>query len=254
MVKQVTLTAKTREKTGSGAAGRLRRDGWIPAVIYGHDRDSQPLKVDDTEFRQLLMDISVDNTLVDLDVEGDGVQRVLIREVQTHPWRSQVLHVDFFQIREDEEIRVAIPIRYTGEAQGVRESGGILQTNRNELEVECLPEEIPEYFELDVGELEIGDSLHVADLNTGGVRPLEDLDATLCVVVPPTIVEVEEEVAEEEVELEELEPELVGEEEEAEVPEGEEAPAEGEGRHQAPGAAPPSEGDEGEGPAPEDLL
>lgn len=254
MVKQVTLTAKTREQTGSGAAGRLRRDGWIPAVIYGHGRDSQPLKVDDTEFRQLLMDISVDNTLVDLDVEGDGVERVLIREVQTHPWRSQVLHVDFFQIREDEEIRVAIPIRYTGEAQGVRESGGILQTNRNELEVECLPEEIPEYFELDVSELEIGDSLHVADLNTGGVRPLEDLDATLCVVVPPTIVEVEEEVPEEEVELEELEPELVGEEEEGEVPEGEEAPAEGEGRHQAPGAAPPSEGDEGEGPAPEDLL
>lgn len=256
MVEQVTLKAKKREETGSGAAGRLRREGWVPAVIYGHGRDARSLKVDDTELRQLLSDISVDNTLVDLEVEDDGVERVLIREVQTHPWRSQVLHVDFFQIREDEEIRVAIPIRYTGEALGVRESGGILQTNRNELEVECLPSEIPDYFEVDVTDLEIGDSLHLSDLNTGGVRPLEDLDATLCVVVPPTIVEVEEEVSEEEVELEELEPELVGEEEEGEVPEGEvpEGEEAGEGRHQAPGAAPPSEGGEGEGPAPEDLL
>ena len=255
MVEQVKLTAKKREATGSSAAGRLRRDGWIPAVIYGHDRASEPLKVDDTELRQLLSEISVDNTLVDLDVEGDGVERVLIREVQTHPWRSQVLHVDFFQISEDEEIRVAIPVRYTGEAQGVRESGGILQTNRNELEVECLPGEIPEYFEVDVSDLEIGDSLHVSDLSTGGVRPLEELDATLCVVVPPTIVEVEEEVPEEEVELEELEPELVGEEEEGEVaPEAEGEEEAEERRHQAPGAAPPSEGGEGEGPAPEDLL
>lgn len=257
MVEQVTLQAKTRDETGSGAAGRLRRDGWVPAVIYGHDRDSQPLKVENRQLRQLLAEISVDNTLVDLELEDDGVEKVLIREVQTHPWKSEVLHVDFFQIREDEEIRVAIPIRFTGQARGVSEDGGILQTNRNELEVECLPSEIPEYFELDVTDLEIGDSLHVADLNTGGVRPLEDLDATLCVVVPPTIVEVEEETPEE-VELEELEPALVGEEEEleeGEVPEGEAPEAAPEEGHRAPGAAPPSEEEtEGEGPAPEDLL
>lgn len=227
MVKQVTLRASERDRTGSGPAGRLRSRGWVPAVMYGHGQASTNLKVDSQELRQLLEEISVDNTLVDLEVGDDGTQKVLIREVQTHPWKSQILHVDFFQIREDEEIRVAIPIRFTGDPLGVREEGGILQTNRNEIEVQCLPGEIPEYFEIDVSGLDIGDSLHVADLNTGGVEPLEELDATLCVVVPPTIIQVEEEPAEE-MELEELEPELVGEEGPEEVEEiGEEEEEEG---------------------------
>lgn len=240
MVEQATLTAKKRDVTGSGGARRLRRDGWVPAVIYGHGEESRNLKVEELELRHLLERISVDNTLVDLAVEDDGTRKVLIREIQTHPWKSRILHVDFFHIQEDEEIRVAIPIRFQGSPLGVRESGGILQTNRNEIEVECLPGEIPEYFELDVTELEIGDSLHVADLNTGGVRPLEELDATLCVVVPPTIVEVEEEEPEE-VELEELEPELIGEEGEEMEIEGEE-----EGAPRPEGEEPPE--------SPEDLL
>jgi len=246
MTKKATLSAETREETGSGPARRLRRNGYVPAVIYGHGQESRNLKVPERELRQLLESISVDNTLVDLrleDGEGEdpeaGSRKVLIREVQQHPWKAQLLHVDFFQIREDEEIRVAIPIRYTGTPDGVRNAGGILQTNRNELEVECLPGEIPEYFELDVTELEIGDSLHVADLDTGAVQPLEELDLTLCVVVPPTVITVEEEEEAEEVELAELEPELVGEEE----PEGEE-PGEEEG--------PARELQEGE--SPEDLL
>lgn len=243
MVKQATLTAKKRDVTGTGGAKRLRRDGWVPAVVYGHDEESTNLKVEELQLRHLLQSISVDNTLVDLSVDDDQTRKVLIREVQTHPWKSRILHVDFFHIQEDEEIRVAIPIRFQGSPLGVRESGGILQTNRNEIEVECLPGEIPEYFELDVTDLEIGDSLHVADLNTGGVRPLEDLDATLCVVVPPTIVEVEEEEPAEEVELEELEPELIGEEgEELEAAEDEE-----EGR-------PRPEAEEEPPESPEDLL
>ena len=233
MVKQVTLKANERERTGSGPAGRLRRDGWVPAVIYGHGEESRNLKVEAQELRQLLEDISEDNTLIDLEVGDDGPQKVLIREVQTHPWKSQILHVDFFHIREDEEIRVAIPIRFVGDPVGVREEGGILQTNRNEIEVQCLPGDIPEYFEIDVSSLDIGDSLHVGDLNTGGVEPLEELDATLCVVVPPTIIQVEEEEPAEEMDLEELEPELIGEEaeeveeigeEEEEADEGPESP------------------------------
>jgi large subunit ribosomal protein L25 len=181
------------------------------------------------ELQQLLERISVDNTLVDLKVDEDDSRKVLIREVQHHPWKPQLLHVDFFQIREDEEIRVSVPVEFTGTPMGVTEDGGILQTTRDSIEIECLPTEIPEFFEIDVSELEIGDSLHIADLNTGGVRPLEDLDATLCVVVPPTVIAVEEET-EAEAELEELEPELVGEEgeevegEEPEIAEGEEPP------------------------------
>lgn len=247
MTKQATLRAEQREATGSGPAGRLRRDGWVPGVIYGPEQESVPLKVEEPELRQLLEAIRVDNTLVDLEVDDGGPRKVLIREVQRHPWKARLLHVDFFQIEEDEEIRVGVPIEFVGVPTGVSEDGGILQTVRDSIEIECLPDEIPERFEIDVSALEIGDSLHVADLNTGGVRPLEELDATLCVVVPPSIVTVEEEEPEpSEVELEDLEPELAAEEGEVpeEVPEGEEPAAEAEG---------PSE-EEGAPEAPEDLL
>lgn len=244
MVEQKKLQAHKRSKTGKGPAGRMREDGWIPAVVYGREHDSEPLRVPERALDALLEEISVDNTLIDLDVQGEeGAFRVLIREVQRHPWRRNVQHVDFFRIKEDEAIRVEVPVRLVGTPEGVREEDGILQQARHEIEVECLPSEIPEYFEAEVTDLEIGESLHVGDLNTGSVKPLDDLDLTICTVVPPSIVEVEEPgVEEEEAELEEMEPEVIGEaeEEEAELEEGE-APAEG-------------EGEEGEGPRPEDEL
>lgn len=247
MIEKAMLKAERREGTGTGAARKLRRDGYVPAVVYGHGEESRNLKVEEQELRQLLESISVDNTLVDLHVEDSEPRKVLIREVQSHAWKPKLLHVDFFHIREDEEIRVAVPIEYVGTPEGVSQDGGILQTNRNHLEVECLPGEIPEVFEVDVTELEIGDSLHVADINTGGVRPLEDLDLTLCVVVPPTIIEVTEEEPEE-VELEELEPELIGEE----APEGEEVPPEAAPEEGEPEEEPPELPEDAE--RPEDLL
>lgn len=230
MREQVTLEAEGREATGKGAARRLRREGWVPAVIYGHGEDSRHLKVRGDTLEALLGRISVDNTLIELEHDGTS-ERVLIREVQRHPVRPDILHVDFFHIREDETIRVDVPLRLVGHAPGVEE-GGILQQNRHEIAVECLPGDIPEYFELDVTGLDIGDSLHVAALQAGGVTILEDLDLTLCTVVPPTViaVEEEEELPEEAALLEELEPEVVGrEEEEADEmarPPGEEEEAE----------------------------
>ena len=213
MAEQATLRAEKREGTGKGAARQLRREGWIPAVIYGHGEDSRHLKVRGEALDALLGRISVDNTLIGLEVDG-GTEQVLIREVQRHPVRPDVLHVDFFHIREDETIRVDVPLHLTGKSMGVEE-GGILQQNKHEIAVECLPGDIPEYFELDVSSLEIGDSLHVSDLPASGVQILEDLDLTVCTVVPPTTITVEEEeVAEEAVLLEELEPEIVGREEE----------------------------------------
>ncbi len=230
MREQVTLEAEGREATCKGAARRLRREGWVPAVIYGHGEDSRHLKVRGDTLEALLGRISVDNTLIELEHDGTS-ERVLIREVQRHPVRPDILHVDFFHIREDETIRVDVPLRLVGHAPGVEE-GGILQQNRHEIAVECLPGDIPEYFELDVTGLDIGDSLHVAALQAGGVTILEDLDLTLCTVVPPTViaVEEEEELPEEAALLEELEPEVVGrEEEEADEmarPPGEEEEAE----------------------------
>lgn len=227
MKEQVALKAEKRSETGKGAARRLRRDGFVPAIVYGHGEDSAPLKVRAEELETLLHRISVDNTLIDLEVDGDK-RPVLIREVQRHPFRPDLLHVDFFQIHADEKIRVEVPLRLVGHANGVEE-GGILQQSKHEIAVECLPGDIPEYFELDVSGLEIGDSLHVGDLSAGGVTLLEDLDTTVCGVVPPTVVTVEEEV--EELELEELEPELIGRErEEEEAVEEAEEEDRGEGR------------------------
>lgn len=223
----VVLRAQPRTETGTPAARRLRREGLVPATVYGHGEDSESLQVDRRQLEQLLGRISVENTLVDLEVEGRETQKVLIREVQKHPWRPQLLHVDFFHIRADEKVRVEVPLRLVGTPAGVRNSGGILQQSRHEIEVECLPHEIPEYFEIDVSGLEIGDSLHVADLNTGGVRPLEELDLTLCTVLPPAVIPAEEEEeALAEAELEELEPEVIRrarEEEEEEEGEDEES-------------------------------
>lgn len=207
MKEQVTLEAEKRSDTGKGPARQLRREGYVPAVVYGHGEESENLKVRVEDLEGVLGRISVDNTLVDLQVDGD-TSPVLIREVQRHPFRPDILHVDFFRIRADEKIRVEVPLRLTGKSVGVEE-GGILQQSKHEIEVECLPGDIPEFFELDVSALDVGDSLHVGDLATGGVTVLEELDLTLCSVVPPTVVAVEEEEVEEPL-LEELEPEVIG--------------------------------------------
>jgi large subunit ribosomal protein L25 len=198
---QVTLSAAARSDTGKGAARRLRREGLIPAVVYGHGEESTHLSLNADEVEHLLGRISAGTTVIGLEVGNKKARNVLIREVQRHPFRPIILHIDFFQIREDEKIRVAIPVHLEGMAEGV-EAGGILQQIRHEIQVECLPGDIPEGFHIDVTALVVGDSLHIGDLDSGGVAVLEDPDLTVCTVVPPTVMKVEEE---EEVEEEELE-------------------------------------------------
>lgn len=209
MDKQVTLEASDRDVFGRNAVRRLRRTGMVPAVMYGHADDPRSIMVPQRELTHLLGRISVENTLVDLKVGSGKAQKVLIREVQRHPWRADILHVDFFRIQADEEIRVAVPLRLEGIPFGVRNSGGILQQSRYEIEVQCLPADIPEVFVHDVTDLDIGDVLHISDLTTGSIVPLDDPELTICTVVPPTVIAVTEE--EEELdELEELEPEVIG--------------------------------------------
>lgn len=228
----VTLRVRPRTQTGKTAARRLRRNGVIPAVVYGHGDESQSLAIETQELERLLGRIHAATTVIELDVEDGEAQQVLIREIQRHPFRSDVLHVDFFHIRADEVIRVSIPVHLEGHAKGV-EAGGILQQIRHEIEVECLPGEIPDDFSVDVSALDIGDSIHIADIDTGSVTVLDDADLSVCSVVPPTVIEVEEE---EEVALppefeglegEELEAALAEAAEAAEA-EGEEGEAEGE--------------------------
>ncbi|WP_419936528.1 50S ribosomal protein L25/general stress protein Ctc [Candidatus Palauibacter sp.] len=200
------LTAHTRTTSGKGAARQLRRSGRLPAVVYGRREEAESLALDTHELSRLLSRIHAATTVIDLEVDGGKPRPVLIREIQRHPYRPELLHVDFFEIRADVKIRVQVPIHVVGTAVGV-EMGGILQQHRHEMEVECLPGEIPPGFEVDISGLDIGDAIHISDVDAGGVTVLGDMDETLCTIVPPAAEEVEEveeveEGAEEEAEAE----------------------------------------------------
>jgi len=211
MSKQVTFKVEERTRTGKGAMRRLRAAGKVPGNVYGHGREPVAVEADEHELSALIGGISVENTLIELQVGKAGAKPVLIREIQRHPYRSRILHVDFFEITAGESIRVAVPIRLEGTPAGVK-TGGILQVIRHELEIECLPADIPEEFVIDVSELLIGDSVHVRDLDTGDVvEVLEDEGMTVCTVVAPRVlaVEEEEEAAEVVGEEEEVEPEVI---------------------------------------------
>lgn len=192
MTKKATLNVETRSGRGKGAARQLRRAGSIPGSLYGREIETIAVKTDGREFAALVGSISVDNTIVELSVDGEAPRRVLIREIQRHPVRPEFLHVDFYEIRAGETLKVNVPLHLVGTPIGVR-NGGTLQQIKHELEIECLPSEIPPSFEIDISELEIGDSLHISDVDVGGLEVLDDLEQTICSVAAPRVVEVEEE-------------------------------------------------------------
>jgi large subunit ribosomal protein L25 len=230
---RVTLKVKPREVFGSRASRRLRREGFVPGVVYGHGGEARPFQVSDRELRHLLAE---GHTLLDLEIEGAKAVPVVVKEQQQHPVRDAVLHVDFHEVRLDEEIQAEVPIELEGseQAPGVRE-GGVLEHVTREVTVEALPTEIPERLTVDVSEMEINDTIQLTVLTPpSGVKFMVDdpEEVTIATLSPPRVEEEPEPEVEEEAEL-------VGEEGE-EVPEGEE-PAEGE---EAP--AEPAEG-EGEG-------
>lgn len=181
-----TLTATLRSTQGKNAARQLRREGRIPAVIYGHGEQSESLSVERLALEKLLTRISVENTLIDLQMEGRESLRALIREVQWHPYKSNILHVDFFHVHAGEKLRVDIPVRLVGTPAGVRDESGVLDQVLYELHVECLPRNIPEVAEVDVSHLNIGDSLRVADVKIPDAEILNDPDLPVASVVVPS--------------------------------------------------------------------
>jgi large subunit ribosomal protein L25 len=204
------LKANKRKDAGKGAARTHRREGRVPAILYGHGEESVSITVDRNELDRLVHSISIENTIVDLDVEGGGY-KVLIREIQRHPVRKDFVHVDFFHVAMDEKIHLEIPVVIVGTAEGVKNKGGILDHQLREIEVYCLPGNIPEKIEVDVSALDIGESIHVSDLDLGDVDVETDLDRTVVAVLAPTVAaEPEEAEAGEEL----AEPQLVGRERE----------------------------------------
>ncbi len=233
MAQFVELAASPRDKTGKGAARQVRFQKKVPAVIYGHGRPSQSLELDAQALELALIGIEPASTIIELTLEGKKA-RTLIREIQRHPVRPDIIHVDFYEIHADEKVTLKVPVHLVGTAEGVRNAGGVLDQVTREVEIEVLPDHIPDRVELDVTPLAIGRSLHVRDLVIPNATILTLADLTIATVVPPRAEEVVAPAAEAAVEV--AEPELIRKVREEEGEEGE-AAAEG----KAPEAKPKAE-------------
>lgn len=214
-----TLNARVRADVGKAAARKLRSAKQIPGIIYGHNRAPQALAVDEHELERMLDRVAAETTIVELNIDGTTA-RTLIREIQRHPFKRQILHVDFQELVAGELVTVDVPLLIVGSPLGVRNAGGVLDQIMREVHVEVDPSGIPNHIDVDVTELGLNDSVHVRDLKVpGGVKVLDDPDATVCVVVPPRV---EVEPAPVEAEEAPAEPELIR------KPKGEEGEGEGE--------------------------
>jgi large subunit ribosomal protein L25 len=188
-MKEIVIKAKARVKLGKEHAKKLRREGIIPAVVYGAQTTPLPLEVEAKGFYALLRSGLGENIIVTLDIDDskNGDKKVLIRELQRDPVWGTILHIDFQQISLTQKLTINIPIHLVGTSIGVQQDGGILQHVLRELEVECLPTDIPEKVEVDVAGLKIGDSIHVGDIKLEHVEILTDPQGSIVSVVPPTV-------------------------------------------------------------------
>ncbi|HEX2638265.1 MAG TPA: 50S ribosomal protein L25 [Gemmatimonadales bacterium] len=206
MAQQASLQAAIRTTTGKGAARTLRRQGKVPGVIYGHGREAEAVMIDTGALNRMLVGISAGTAIVDVAVDDRPPVKALIREIQRDAVRpSEILHLDLYEVRSDEEITLEVPVRLIGVPDGVRNFGGVLDHVLRELEIEVLPSNIPEHVDLDVTQLAIGHSLFVRDIDVPNARVLNDPDTPICTVVAPRTEEapapVEEAVATTEPEL-----------------------------------------------------
>lgn len=223
---KIEVTAFPRAQQGSGASRRLRATGRVPGIVYGSDKKAQPVELEHKALLRQLGEEAFHASLLDMSMDGEKFQ-VLLRDYQMHPWKKQVLHVDFQRVDKNRKIHMRVPLHFVNAdvAPGVKTGGGVMQQVMNAIEIQCLPDDLPAYIEVDVKDMELNDTLHVSELALPkGVEPIawlkKDNPAVVSIHVPKEIV-IEEEAA-------------------APVTEiiGEVAPAEG--------AAPAAEGAEGE--------
>jgi large subunit ribosomal protein L25 len=186
---EATLDAVRRDTFGRNNAGRLRRQGRIPAVLYGGEsRQGEPLAVDPKALMQILHSDAGVNTLIALKLEGVGDTRVLVREYQLDPVSRKLLHADFYRVAMDKVLRVTVSVSLTGEAKGVKAQGGVVDFVNRDVVIECLPADIPEHLTVDVTELMLNDGIRVRDLDTGGKwKPVSDLDLLIVHVIAPKV-------------------------------------------------------------------
>jgi large subunit ribosomal protein L25 len=202
-----SLSAEVRNDRGKGVARKLRAAGRVPGVIYGHGREPQSLSLVARDLDKLLSHIAAGSTVIELTL-GKATTKTLIREIQRHPFKKQVLHIDFMELVAGEKVIVDIPLVFVGVPEGVRLSGALLEQIVHSIEVNVDPSHIPNHIDVDVTQLAMGHSLHVRDLQLPpGLEVLTDEDTTICAVIAPRAVV--EEKAEGETEAAAGEPELI---------------------------------------------
>lgn len=204
---EIVLAGKKREISNKGANKELRRNGVIPCIYYLKGNDPIPFTAEEIALKPLVF--TSEAHIINISLDKDDVIQTIVKDVQFDPVSDRIIHVDFQGITIGEKLEIQIPIILTGNAIGVKE-GGIVQSSIHKLDVECLPRDIPEHFEIDVTELKIGDSIHVSDLSFENVTILNSDDIMVVSVVAPRVQE-EEEVAEEAIGADEemAEPEVI---------------------------------------------
>jgi large subunit ribosomal protein L25 len=217
-MKEITLEVSSRESGGKGVARKLRASNKIPAVVYGKGRDPHSLELDYDHFHETYHSLHGENALVNLNIDGKlSKDKAMIRKMQHDPVHGEILHIDFQFIRMDEEIRMSVPVKLIGTAIGVKNYSGVLQWTYRDLDILSLPQNVPEHVEVNIENLNIGDSVHIKDLDYPDIEFLDDEnEPVVSVIAPkvtklPTTAEGEEGVEEEEppAEEEEAEPEVI---------------------------------------------
>jgi len=185
MAKKTSLKAAPRARTGSGRLNQMRREGWIPSVIYGRGTENINLKVDAKTFADLLAHSSSENIIVNLEIEGQGTRLAFLQSIQHDPLSGKALHADFRAIDENTAITAHIPTHLNGESPGVK-AGGLIEQYVHAIEITCLPNDLPETIEVDISNLQVGDSLHIGDITyPAGVRATHAADVVVAHIGKP---------------------------------------------------------------------
>lgn len=217
MAKKYTLKAESRARTGSGLLKQMRREGWLPSVLYGKDTETKNLKVDAKAFTELLADSESENILINLQVEGEGSTLAFLQAIQHDPLNADALHADFMAVTNKTELHASVPVHLLGESKGVA-AGGILEQVLHTIDITCKATNLPEYLEFDVAELDEGDTLTVGAVTLPeGVVSHYGEDVVIASIVKPAAAISEEAEGEEEPESAEKAPESAEETETAEA-------------------------------------
>jgi large subunit ribosomal protein L25 len=183
---EATLEVQRRSRFGRNEAGRIRREGQIPAVLYGGDGQPEPIAVDPKALLRFLHSQSGANTIIAMKVDGAGDTRVLVKEYQLDPVKHQLLHADFYRVAMDKVLRITVPIHLTGEARGVKAEGGVVDFVHREVVIECLPADIPGSITVDVSDLGLHAGVRVRDLASDGKwKAVSEPDMLIVHVVAP---------------------------------------------------------------------